>query len=145
MAVIKLAFTPQLYTNPFTKEIDLIYVPKVTIFIKVNSILYPFKIDAHVDSGATRNLFPADPLKSLGIKLENKRKRTHYGIGGKEVISYTHDVEVLIDRYKFITEIDFSAEHRPPLLGVEGFFAFFDSVHFNMFDKELELKYPLRN
>lgn len=145
MPIIKAPFKPQVGYNPFTKAVEIVLQPKIPIFMKINGMLYPFKIEPHVDSGATRNLFPADPLDSLGIKLENKRKRIHFGIGGHEVISYTHDVEILIDNYKFMTEIDFSRKHKPPLLGVESFFAFFDYVNFNMFERQLELKYPLRN
>ena len=142
MPIIKFPFQPQLEYDPFAKKIvGVIYQPKVPIFLKMNGTLYPFKLEPHVDSGATRNLFPADPLISLGITLENKRKRVHYGIGGKEVISYTHDAEILIDKYSFITEIDFSRNHKPPLLGVEGFFQFFEHVHFNMIEEQLELKY----
>ncbi len=145
MAIVKYPFRPQIGQNPYTKEIELILQPKIPIFLKINSFLYPFKIEPHVDSGATRNLFPADPLAYLGIALENKRKRKHFGIGGHEVISYTHEVEILIDNYSFITEIDFSRDHKPPLLGVEGFFRFFDSVKFDMTNNQMEFTYRLKN
>lgn len=145
MAVVRYSFKPQVGLNPITKIIEIIFQPKIPIFLRVNSLLYPFRIEPHVDSGATRNLFPADPLDSLGIELENNRKRKHFGIGGHEVVSYTHEVEILIDNYSFTTEIDFSRDHKFPLLGVEGFFKFFDSIHFNMNNKQLELYYRLKN
>ncbi len=141
MPIIKADFFPQVFVNPVTKEIELVYQPKITIFIKMQGKLYPFKIDAFVDSGAVRNLFPADPLKYFDIKLKNGRKRMHYGIGEKEVTSYTHEVQILIDKFRINTEIDFSDEHKPPLLGVDKFFNFFNQVNFNMADKKLELSY----
>lgn len=85
MAVIKYPFQQMLEYNPITKKtVGIIYQPKIPIFLKINGMLYIFKIEPHVDSGATRNLFPPDPLDSLGIKLENKNKRVHLGIGNKE-------------------------------------------------------------
>lgn len=145
MPIIRSDFKPNVFLDPISKEFEFIYLPKITIFIKINGILYPFKIDAYVDSGATRNLFPADILKSLNIKLENNRKKIHYGIGEKEVVSYTHDVEILVDKYRISTEIDFSKDHKPHLLGIDKFFNFFDQVTFNMADRKLELAYHLGN
>jgi len=145
MPLIKSDFKPNISVDPVSKEIELVYLPKITIFIKMNGILYPFRIDAYVDSGATRNLFPADSLKYFNIKLENNRKKIHYGIGEIEVISYVHDVEILVNKYKIKTEIDFSNEHKPHLLGIDKFFNFFDLVTFNMADKKLELAYNIGN
>ncbi|MBI2594388.1 hypothetical protein HYW39_01695 [Candidatus Curtissbacteria bacterium] len=141
MPIIKRDFVPNVFQDPISKEIESTFQPKVTIFLKINDILYPFKIDAYVDSGAVRNLFPADPLKYFKIKLDNGRKRIHYGIGDKEVISFTHDVQILIGEFRINTEIDFSDEHKPHLLGTDKFFKFFDRVTFNMKNKSLELAY----
>lgn len=144
MPIIKEEFKPQFYIDPVTKKPDLTYVPKVTIFIKVQGQLYPFKIDAFVDSGATRNLFPAELLKLLNIKLENGRRKKHIGIGDIELTSYTHEAEILISGYSFKTEIDFSKDHKPPLLGIEKFFDYFDQVNFNMERSQLELSYTAK-
>ena len=144
MPIVKYPFKPQMVLDQSTKKLEeIVWQPKIPIFIKINDMLYPYKIEPHVDSGATRNLFPADPLETLGIKLENSRKRTHIGIGGYELVSYTHEVVILVDKYSFVTEIDFSRNHKPPLLGVECFFKFFDYVHFDMNNHQLELKYSL--
>jgi hypothetical protein len=145
MSVFKYPFQPQLEYDPFTqKATGIILQPKIPIFIKVKGILHIFKIEPHVDSGATRNLFPADPLDSLGITLENNRKREHIGIGEHKLVSYTHEVEILLANYSFITEIDFSREQRAPLLGVESFFRFFDHITFNMEQSQLELSYSIK-
>ena len=142
MPVVKYPFKPQPISDTSGKNlVTIVWQPKIPIFLKINGILYPFKLEPFVDSGATRNLFPADPLDSFGIKLENEQKRIHYGIGGYEVISYTHEVEIIVDKYRFTTEIDFSRRHKPPLLGVDGFFRFFDSVFFDMINHQLVLKY----
>ncbi len=141
MSIIKVAFQPQIVINPVSGRFEgIIYQPKIPIFLSVNGKLFPYKIAPFVDSGATRNLFPAEVLDSLAIKLENNKKRIHYGIGGKEVIAYTHEVKILIENYQFFTEIDFSRKHKPPLLGIESFFRHFEYVNFNMSDQQLELK-----
>lgn len=141
MSIIKVAFQPQIEVDPFSGDIKgIIYQPKIPIIISVYGKLYRYKIEPFVDSGATRNLFPAEILDSLKIKLENNKKRIHYGIGGKQVISYTHKVKIFLVKYHFSTEIDFSREHRAPLLGVESFFRHFEYVNFNMLDQQLELK-----
>jgi hypothetical protein len=145
MPVFKYPFQPQLEYDPFTKKATgIILQPKIPIFLKINGTLHIFKIEPHVDSGATRNLFPADPLDSLGIPLENNRMRVHIGIGEHQLVSYTHEVEILIANYSFITEIDFSMDQRAPLLGVESFFRFFDHVTFNMEQSQLELSYSIK-
>ena len=141
MPIIKEEFKPQYYIDPITKKIDLSYQPKVTIFVKVQGDLYPFKILAFVDSGATRNLFPAELLTLLNIKLVNGRKKMHFGIGGAEVTSYTHEAEILIGGYIIETEIDFSEEHKPYILGIEKFFYFFDYINLNMKLNQTELGY----
>lgn len=140
MPIIKVAFQPQLVINPSGVYEGIIYQPKIPIIVSIYGKLFPYKIGSFVDSGATRNLFPAEILESIKIKLENNKKRIYFGIGGKEVISYTHKVKIFIDKYHFSTEIDFSREHKPPLLGIESFFRHFEYVNFNMLDQQLELK-----
>lgn len=142
MPVIKAEFQLFPEINPETKKLEeVIYIPKVDISITVQGKLYPFKISAYVDSGATRNLFPSRFLEKLSIPLDNGRKRKHVGIGGINVDSYIHEADIIIGNYTFTTEIDFSAEHKPPLLGMEKFFNYFEQVNFNMGMKQLELTY----
>lgn len=144
MPIIKEEFKPQWYKDQLTQNIELVYLPKISVFLKIEGVLYPFKIEAHVDSGATRNLFPSDPLDDLGIKLDNGKKVTHHGIGGIDVVSFAHEVEILIGGYTIKTEIDFSNKHKAPLLGVEKFFKHFDYVAFNMRLFQTELSYNLK-
>jgi hypothetical protein len=58
-----------------TKSFAWIHQPKVTIFLKLHGQLYPYTIEAFVDSGATRNLFPADVLTYLQIPVDNGQKK----------------------------------------------------------------------
>jgi hypothetical protein len=141
MPIIREKFTPLIGIDPITKRVEVVYHAKVTIFIKLQGNLYPYKLLAYVDSGATRNLFPAEILEALNIKLENGRKKKHVGIGGIELTSYIHEAEILISGYNIKTEIDFCKDHKPLLLGMEMFFSFFDSVNFNMEINQVELSY----
>jgi hypothetical protein len=100
----------------------------LSMFVKVQGALYPYKMEAFVDSGATRNLFPADILTDLHIPVGSGQKKIHPGIGGIDVMSYTHRAEILIGGFRVDTEIDFGLDHKPPLLGMEKFFDFFDAV-----------------
>src|SRR5918999_944038 len=144
MPVIVEPFKPGFFVDPLTKQVDLIRQPKLSIFIKVNGELYPYKIEAFVDSGATRNLFPADILTDLHIPVASGEKKIHHGIGGIDVTSYTHGAEILIGGFRIKTDIDFGLDHKPPLLGMEKFFDFFDSVTFNMERSQLELRYSMK-
>jgi hypothetical protein len=144
MPLITEPFKPLWYVDKVTKQFELSYLPKITIFVKVSGQLYPFKIEAFVDSGAVRNLFPADILDPLNIQLESGKKKFHYGIGEIEVLSYIHKAEILVGGRTIQTEIDFSRDHKPPLLGIKQFFDFFDSVNFNMERSQLELHYSTK-
>jgi hypothetical protein len=141
MPLITEPFKPHWHVDKVTKHIELSYLPKITIFVKVGGQLYPFKIGAFVDSGAIRNLFPADILDLLNIQLESGKKKFHYGIGGVELLSYIHKAEILVSGRTLQTEIDFNRDHKPPLLGIKQFFEFFDSVNFDMERSQLELRY----
>ena len=141
------------FTEPFqllpiydegTKTFGWIHQPKVTIMVKAHGQLYPYIIEAFADSGATRNLFPADILTYLHIPVDNGRKKMHHGIGGVNVMSYTHTADILIGGITIPTEIDFGLNHKPALLGIDKFFEFFDSVNFNMERSQLELRYSTK-
>jgi hypothetical protein len=144
MPVITERFQMLPYYDKVTNRFAWIHQPKVTILVKVAGQLYPYTIDAFVDSGATRNLFPADVLSYLHIPVDNGQKKVHHGIGGINVVSYTHKADILLGGYTIPTEIDFSSHHKPALLGMDKFFEFFDSVNFNMERSQLELRYSTK-
>jgi hypothetical protein len=141
MPVITERFQTLPYLDKVTNRVVWIHQPIVIILVKVAGQLYPYTIDAFVDFGATRNLFPADVLSYLHIPLDNGQKKIHYGIGSMNVVSYTYNVDILIGGQTIRTEIDFSSDHKPALLGIDSFFEFFDSVNFNMERSQLELRY----
>jgi hypothetical protein len=144
MPVITERFQTLPIYDKVTKSFAWIHQPKVTIRVKVDGQLYPYTIEAFVDSGATRNLFPADILTYFHIPVDNGEKKIHYGIGGINVVSYTHNADILIGGLTIPTEIDFSLNHKPALLGIDKFFEFFDSVNFNMERSQLELRYSTK-
>jgi hypothetical protein len=144
MPVITKRFQTLPYYDKVTNRVMWIHQPKVTILVKVAGQLYPYTIDAFVDSGATRNLFPADILTYLHIPVENGKKKIHHGIGGINVMSYTHTAAILIGGVTIPTEIDFSRDHKPALLGIDKFFEFFASINFNMERSQLELSYSTK-
>ena len=76
-----------------------IHQPKATILVKVHRQLYPYTIEAFVDSGATRNLFPADVLTYLHIPVDNGQKKIHYGIGGVNVMKPSQNSLFKADTY----------------------------------------------
>ncbi len=95
--------------------------PKIPVRLSANFNTSKVLVDCLFDTGSDRNLFPADWGRSLGLKIEKGKKVKIGGIGGKELIAYTHKVTLHIQGNKIITEADFSAEQNTPLLGRIGF------------------------
>jgi len=88
-------------------------------------------IFALVDSGADFNLFPAQAAEIIGLKLKSGIKKPMFGIGGQQVMSYSHKVKLHIVKYSFETWVNFSESQNVPLLGREGFFDHFERINFN--------------
>lgn len=104
-----------------------------------NLIKYPIK--CLIDSGAGRNLFPAELGILLGIDIESGVPIVHQGIGKDTLKAYTHNISLFVGIFSFDTEVDFSYEHSFPLLGRYGFFEYFRKVMFNEEEKMVELQY----
>ncbi len=99
-------------------------------------------INALVDSGADRNLFPAVIGElMLGIKIEKGKKIIHSGIGGIKIEAFVHPVKIYLKGCCFTTEVDFSYHQEIPILGRSGFFRHFQKVIFKEIKKELILVY----
>lgn len=88
-------------------------------------------IDALVDSGSDRNLFPKQLGNILGINFKKKKPTKIFGIGGVEILAYSSDINIWINGIKYITETDFSDQQQTPLLGRLGFFNLFKEVIFD--------------
>lgn len=135
MPVIAYDYLPKPYL--INKKLTAVYFPIVPIRLSAYHKMYPREIRCIVDSGANFNLLPADIGETLGLNIKKGRKREHIGIGNVGIIAYGHPVKLFVKGYSFKTEVDFSYDHKIPLLGRHGFFKFFKRVTFN--EKELRL------
>lgn len=88
-------------------------------------------VDALVDSGSDKNLFPKQCGDFLGINFKKKKVIQIFGIGGVEINAYTSDINIWINGTKYTTEADFSDQQQTPLLGRLGFFNLFKEVIFD--------------
>lgn len=129
MSVISYDYLPRPYL--VDKKLTAIYLPIVTVRLSASHKMYPYTIRSLVDSGAEFNLFPADIGEKLGLKIRNGNKREHIGIGNVGILAYTHQVKIFLEGYSFKTKVDFSYDHKIPLLGRYGFFQYFKKVVFN--------------
>lgn len=115
------------------------YFPFIPIQLHFKEAVRSFY--ALVDSGAERNLFPAELGELIGIKIKMGKLASIFGIGQHEIEGYTHVVNLSLGRItNFNTEVDFSFEQNVPLLGRNGFFDFFRSVSFRERRKIIELR-----
>src|SRR3990167_8098768 len=114
-------YVPDIYTDISTGKTVEILRPKISVRLSANFNTSKVLIDCLFDTGSDRNLFPADWGRSLGLKIEKGKKVKIGGIGGKELIAYTHKVTLHIQGAKIVTEADFSNEQNTPLLGRIGF------------------------
>lgn len=114
-------YIPDIYADISTGKTIEILRPKISVRLSANFNTSKVLIDCLFDTGSDRNLFPADWGRSLGLKIEKGKKVKIGGIGGKELIAYTHKVTLHIQGNKIETEADFSDEQNTPLLGRIGF------------------------
>lgn len=109
---------------------DLIYpyrtwgtysLPIVPIGLADGSIVY-----ALVDSGANISIFEASIAEKLGIAIENGKRISLQGIGGR-IVAYEHMVPIHIGSIEFNCKIAFSREFYVSLnlLGRDNFFSHF--------------------
>lgn len=123
------------------KKLIAIYSPIISIQLSSNHKIYPFPIDCLIDSGADFNLLPARIGESLGLSIKKGDKVTHMGIGSIGITAYSHPVKIYLGNYSFKTTVDFSYNHKIPLLGRYGFFRYFKKVTFHEKELRLELNY----
>lgn len=88
-------------------------------------------VDALVDSGSDRNLFPKHWGDILEINFKKKKATRIIGIGGVVINAYTSDINIWINGTKYETEADFSPQQQTPLLGRLGFFNLFKEIIFD--------------
>jgi hypothetical protein len=98
-------------------------------------------LNAVVDSGADRNLFPLRLGKLLGISFKKIKPKIIYGIGGMQVKAYTSPVNIWIEGNKYSTSADFCDGQHEILLGRQGFFNLFKSIKFVEAGRYLEIEF----
>lgn len=87
-------------------------------------------VNALVDSGSDRNLFPIQWGQILGIPFR-KIKPVHIsGIGNSTVTAFPYKVNIWVNNKKYETDADFSPQQKTPLLGRSGFFNLFEEIIF---------------
>ncbi len=122
-----------------TGEMVEVFRPTVPIVVSSKGIL-SWEIQALVDSGSDRNLFPAKLGEIIGINIKGGDTRPIQGIGNSKINSYTHKIMIHIAGHSFETEADFSYDQQSLLLGREGFFKFFKKIEFKEKEKSVEFR-----
>lgn len=141
MSLVKFDYTPEVFFNEKTRKVEYIYRPLIPIRLAHKHHFGKFPVNCLLDSGADKNLFPAQWGETVGIKIKSGKEITHYGIGNKEIGCFRHKVTLFVGTYKFETEADFSFEQSFPLLGRDGFFKHFKKIAFNENGHLIELEY----
>lgn len=125
--------------DPKTKEIiGEVYYPVIPTRISYGYSLGRV-FHALLDSGAGKNLFPAELGELLGMKIKKGKTTSILGIGDIEIKGFTHRIKIFVGTASFETEADFSYEQRVPLLGRNGFFNHFERVIFREDARTIEL------
>lgn len=139
MPIISYDYVPR----PFMEngKLGAIYIPIIPIKLSANHKMYPRSIKCLLDSGADFNLMPADVGEKMGLNIKRGRKRQHLGIGNVGIVAYAHPVKIFAGGHSFTTEMDFSYDHKIPLLGRSGFFAYFKKIVFNEKSLQVDLHY----
>ena len=123
-----------------TRETIEILRPKIPIRLGVNRQVTKFTIDALLDTGSDKNLFPAAYARNLGLKIEKGKPVKIRGIIG-EIDAYTHTANIYIGTRKISTQIDFSDKQTIPLLGREGFLDKIEFAHFNQNKRSVTIRF----
>lgn len=141
MSVIKSDYTPRVFINLKTEKTEYLYTPLIDIRLCYKHRLSKNLIKCLLDSGADRNLFPAEWGEIVNINIKKGEKISHFGIGDMEIIAYRHKIKLYVGSYDFNTTADFSYEQKFPLLGREDFFKYFKQIIFYERERYIKLKY----
>lgn len=138
---LTITYYPWPSKDPQSGDIFEVFRPTIPIVLVYKS-KSSWDMQALVDSGSDRNLFPAQIGEYLGIDVKSGDKKSIGGIGNYELIAYTHKVKILVAGKIIDTEVDFSYDHNQkiPLLGRNGFFDSYKDVVFNEGVKSLTFK-----
>lgn len=122
--------------------LETVYRPHAWFMFKVNH-KFTRLFAGLIDSGADRNLFPAELGEALGINIKKCKESTATGIGNHQITTYRHsEIDLFFDYgFHFQTEIDFSYEIGTLLLGGIGFFDKFKKISLDKKQCIVELEY----
>ncbi|MDO8487623.1 MAG: hypothetical protein Q7S45_04975 [Candidatus Curtissbacteria bacterium] len=124
------------------KFLEMIYRPHIWFMFKINH-KFTRPVAGLIDSGADRNLFPAEVGEVLGLNVKKGKEYVTTGIGNHQIITYRHlGIELFFDQgFHFRTEVDFSYDMSTLLLGGIGFFDRFKKVILQKEAEIVELEY----
>lgn len=131
MASLGFSYLPRLVIDAGTNRKEEVFTPYVPIMVSYGHGNPTRPIDALVDSGSDRNLFPLQLGQLLGINFKKIRPKTIFGIGGIQLKAYTSKINIWVNNKKYPTEADFCLEQQTLLLGRYGFFNLFKEVKFD--------------
>lgn len=139
---ISLSYLPFNIIDPNTNQlIGEIFRPFISIKLSIEFGKIIFPVEALVDSGADRNLFPLTLGEIIGINFKNNKQITLYGIGGSKIIAYRARLNIWLLGSKYETEADFAPLQKIPILGRSGFFNLFKSIKFREKDRFLDIEF----
>ncbi len=131
MANLGFSYLPRLVIDASTNRKEEIFTPYVPIMVSHGYSNPTRLIDALVDSGSDRNLFPLQLGQMLGLNFKQIRPKIIFGIGGIQLKAYTSEINIWVNNKKYLTEADFCLEQQTLLLGRHGFFNLFKEVKFD--------------
>lgn len=131
MAKISFSYFVQDKLDPKTNQvIGYILRPYIPIRLSLHHSNPTNYVNALVDSGSDRNLFPIQWGQILGIPFKKIKPVQISGIGNVIITAYPSKINIWIDNKKYETDADFSSQQQTPLLGRSGFFNLFKEIIF---------------
>lgn len=131
MAKTGFSYLPRPIINQKTNLAEDVFTPYIPIRLSVSHNNPTPIIDALVDSGSDRNLFPIELGKLLGINFKKLKPKIIFGIGDVHIKAYTANINIWLNNIKYSSEADFSPDQQTLLLGRQGFFNLFKTVIFD--------------
>ena len=136
MSRIGFSYFPRLIIDPITKhQVDEVFIPYIPIRLSIAHNNPTRLIDALIDSGSDRNLFPLSLGEMLGINFKKAIQKIICGIGDCQITAFTAKINIYVNNTKYVTEADFSPQQETLLLGRQGFFNLFKTVTFDENEK----------
>lgn len=131
MASLGFSYLPRLVIDAGTNRKEEVFTPYVPIMLSHSHGNPTRLIDALVDSGSDRNLFPLQLGQMLAINFKKAKPKLIFGIGNIQLKAFTANINIWVNNKKYPTEADFCSEQQTLLLGRQGFFNLFREIKFD--------------